>query len=473
MDSLPCLSISCSLFVFCLLCLGHRHTTRRPAPVLRWTGEGVLTLPLAHSGPGDEPRARRVGPRLLDLVIGQVLGHHATGACTERYLSKTASTIEPRPFFFRKRNPQTGNCHLESTKVKTRELGERQVGSNCECWQASRLNEVGERCSSRTAVLIRLVVSLPLTVFFFHIWRLDFWVVFFLWLSLAHAPYNFLFGDMLWWLDPWFFVFFFFVFGVFSRYPEVGFLSFSSQVVFNECTPMIFGSGTFCDESTLEFLWFLLVFGVCSRYPAFGLLSFASQFVFNECTPYGFLLGDILWWIGPWVFVVSSCVRVFFCDIRRLDFWVFLRNLFWMSASYGFLFADILWWIDPWVFVFFFFVFGVFSRYPAVGFLSFSSQVVFNECTPYDFLLGNILWWIGPWVFVVSSCVRGLFAISGVWIFECFFAICLEWARPMVFCLGTFCDESTLGFLCFFFCVRGLFAISGGWIFEFFFTSCF
>ena len=38
-----------------------------------------------------------------------------------------------------------------------------------------------------------------------------------------------------------------------------------------------------------------------------------------------------------------------------------------------------------------FFVFGVFSRYPAVGFLSFSSQIVFNECTHYVFLLGDIL----------------------------------------------------------------------------------
>ena len=100
---------------FILVCVGPKHTTRRPAPVLRRTGESVLALPLAHSGPGDEPRARRVGPRLLDLVIGQVLGHHATGACTERYLSKTASTIEPRPFFFRKKNPQIGNCHLGST----------------------------------------------------------------------------------------------------------------------------------------------------------------------------------------------------------------------------------------------------------------------------------------------------------------------------------------------------------------------
>ena len=41
------------------------------------------------------------------------------------------------------------------------------------------------------------------------------------------------------------------------------------------------------------------------------------------------------------------------------------------------------------------------------------------------------------------------------------------------FVWGHFAMNRPLGFVCVSFCVRGLFAISGGWIFKFLFTSCF
>ena len=62
----------------------------------------------------------------------------------------------------------------------------------------------------------------------------------------------------------------------------------------------------------------------------------------------------------------------------------------------------------------------------------FSSPFFIN--TLYDFLHERILWWIDPWVLVVSLCVRGLFAISGVWVFVIFFGIFSE-ARSMIFCM--------------------------------------
>ena len=58
---------------------------------------------------------------------------------------------------------------------------------------------------------------------------------------------------------------------------------------------MVFCLGTFCDESTLGLLCFFWCSGSSPRYPAVGFLSFSSQIVvFNECTHYDFLLGDIL-----------------------------------------------------------------------------------------------------------------------------------------------------------------------------------
>ena len=119
----------------------------------------------------------------------------------------------------------------------------------------------------------------------------------------------------------------------------------------------------------------------------------------------------------------SPTYGVFF-HIWRLDFWVVFLRLSLVHAPYNFFCLGTFFDDSTRGFLWFFFVFGVFSRYLVAGFLSFASQVVFNECTPYDFLLGDILWWIDPWVFVVSSCVQGLFTISGVWIFESCFAVC-------------------------------------------------
>ena len=70
------------------------------------------------------------------------------------------------------------------------------------------------------------------------------------------------------------------MFGVFSRYPAFGFLSSSSRLFLMNALNApydFFCMGTFCDELTLGSLWFLLVFGVFSRYPACGFLSFASR----------------------------------------------------------------------------------------------------------------------------------------------------------------------------------------------------
>ena len=122
-----------------------------------------------------------------------------------------------------------------------------------------------------------------------------------------------------------------------------------------------------------------------------------------------------------------------------------------MSASYGFLLGDILWWIGPWVFVFFSRVRGLFVI-SGVWIFEFCFAFVVMSARPMIFLLQDILWWIDPWVFVVSSCVQGLFAISGVWIFEFWFAFVLnERTRRALwfFCVGTFCDELTLGSLWF------------------------
>ena len=47
-----------------------------------------------------------------------------------------------------------------------------------------------------------------------------------------------------------------------------GFLSFSSRLFLEP--PLVFRIGKFCDELTLGFLCFFFVFGVFSRYPVFG-----------------------------------------------------------------------------------------------------------------------------------------------------------------------------------------------------------
>ena len=96
-------------------------------------------------------------------------------------------------------------------------------------------------------------------------------------------------------------------------------------------------------------------------------------------------------------------------------------------------------------------MFRVFSRYPAFGFLSVSSQFVLNERVLWFFVWGHFVV-NRPLGFCVFFRVRGLFAISGVWIFEICFAFVVTSARPMIFCLRTFCDESALGFCGFFLC---------------------
>ena len=59
-------------------------------------------------------------------------------------------------------------------------------------------------------------------------------------------------------------------------------------------------------------------------------------------------------------------------------------------------------------------------------------------------LAASALWRLFPYL-------RCYFSISGVWIFELFFAIVFSTRALYFFCLGTFCDESTLGFFWFLF----------------------
>ena len=74
---------------------------------------------------------------------------------------------------------------------------------------------------------------------------------------------------------------------------------------------------------------------------------------------------------------------------------------------------------------------------------------------------------------MVSSCVQGLFAISGVWIFQLFFAILFFIRALYDFLRGKICYESIGPLVFVISCVRGLFAISSAWIFDFFFAIVF